>query len=298
MRRTLFAISCVIASGLVASWCVASALVAPAPCVIGDPPLDLNATSFTVVSQSGSTISGWHTRPVSSDGVVVLLHGIRSSRLSMLERARMLHDAGYATVMIDFQAHGESPGTAITIGHLERHDVRAAVEFARQQHPNEHLGVLGVSLGGAAALLASPLKIDALVIESAYPDIRDALHNRLAMRLGPLSPIAAGLLLLQLKPRLGISPSDLRPIAHLPDVGCPVFIISGAADQHTTASETRAMFAVAPKPKELWLVEGAAHVDLLQVAPTQCRDKVIGFLDRYLRGEREATHEPSRPSEQ
>jgi alpha-beta hydrolase superfamily lysophospholipase len=175
----------------------------------------------------------------------------------MIERARLLHDAGYATVMIDFQAHGESPGEAITIGYLERHDVHAAVEFARREHPNERIGVLGISLGGAAAILASPLKIDAIVVESAYGDIKDALSNRLAMQLGLLVPIAEKLLLVQLGPRLGISPSDLRPIAHVPDVGCPIFVVSGTADRHTTVAETQALFDAAPKPKDLWLVDGA-----------------------------------------
>ena len=153
IRRAAIATSSLIVVGLAVSWFVAGALVAPSPCLIGDPPRELMATAFNVDSESGSTIYGWHTHPNTSNGVIVLLHGIRGSRLSMLDRARMLHAAGYATVMIDLQAHGESTGDVITVGHLEQHDVRAAVEFARSEHPNEPIGVLGVSLGGAAALL-------------------------------------------------------------------------------------------------------------------------------------------------
>ena len=250
-------------AGLVVSWFVAGALVAPSPSLVGDAPTDLDVTSFAIPSESESTISGWHTRSNRSAGVVVLLHGIRGSRLSMLDRARMLDDLGYSTVMIDLQAHGESPGEHITVGHLEKHDVRAAVEFARREHPNEAIGVIGVSLGGAAALLASPLEIDALVLESVYPNIDDAIHNRVAAKLGPLASIPSALLLVQLKPGLGISSSQLRPIDHISDVDCPVCVISGAADLHTTASETQVMFSAARDPKELWLVDDAAHVDLL-----------------------------------
>ena len=161
-------------AGLIASWIAAGVLVAPCPSAIGDPPADLNATAFTLNSESGSMISGWHTQPEHSNGVIVLLHGIRGSRLSMVDRARLLHNHGYATVLIDLQAHGESSGDTITVGHLEKHDVRAAVEFARHEHPNERIGVIGVSLGGAAAVLASPLDIDALAIESVYSNITDA----------------------------------------------------------------------------------------------------------------------------
>ncbi|QDV46069.1 Alpha/beta hydrolase family protein [Stieleria neptunia] len=288
----MIATSCSIMAGLIASWFVAGALVAPSPRVIGDPPRELNATSFTVNSESGSVVSGWQTQPHSGNGVIVLLHGIHGSRLSMLERARMLHDAGYATVMIDFQAHGESPGDTITIGYLEQHDVRAAVEFARREHPGEPIGVIGVSLGGAAALLASPLQIDALVLESVYPNIHDAIHNRVAAKLGPLASIPASMLLLQFQPRLGFSPQELRPIDHLPGVGCPVCVASGSEDRHTTASETQAMFSAAPEPKRLWLVDGAEHVDLFRKDPIQYRERIVGFFDEYLRGDREAPASP------
>lgn len=297
IRRAMVVTSCLIAVGLIASWFVAGVLVAPSPCVIGDPPHELNATAFTVDSDSGSTIHGWHTESDSNNGVIVLVHGIRGSRLVMLDRARMLHDAGYATVMIDLQAHGESPGDAITIGHLEQHDVRAAVDFARREHPDEPIGVIGVSLGGAAAVLASPLGIDALVIESVYPNIHDAIHNRVAAILGPLSSIPSSLLLIQLQPRLGISPTVLRPIDHMPDIDCPVCVASGTADQHTTESETRAMFSAAPDPKQLWLVDGAAHVDLLHIDPIQYRQNIVGFLDHHLREARQDASEPTDPPE-
>ncbi len=136
LRRILIASSCVIIAGLIVSWIVAGELVSPQPRIIGDAPSELNATSFRIASESGATISGWHTQAESSRGVIVLIHGIRGSRLTMLERARWLHDTGYSTVMIDLQAHGESSGDQITVGHLEKYDVRAAVEYARLKHPN------------------------------------------------------------------------------------------------------------------------------------------------------------------
>jgi fermentation-respiration switch protein FrsA (DUF1100 family) len=200
----------------------------------------------------------------------------------MLDRARLFYTAGYSVVMIDLQAHGQSPGDHITLGHLEQHDVRAAVEFAREQHPDEAIGVLGVSLGGASAVLASPLGIDALVLESVYPNINDAVHNRVAARLGPFSTIPAELLLAQLTPRLGISPSQLRPIDQLPNVGCPVYVISGAEDRHTTANETREMFEVTREPKELWLVDRAAHEDLYRLSPDEYESRVISFFNQHM----------------
>ncbi len=267
----------------VVSWQVAAAIIAPRPSVVGLPPEDLDAVALSLDSRSGSTIAAWHLRPSNAYGVVVLLHGIRSSRLAMLARARMLHAAGYAIVLIDFQAHGESPGMAITAGHLERYDVQAAVDYARSAHPGEPIAVIGVSLGAAAAVLASPLAIDALVIESVYADVVDAVRNRVAIRLGVFASVPVELLLMQWRQRLGIDPAELRPIDRMPDLRCPVFVISGTADRHTMPEETRAIFDAAVQPKELWLVDGAGHVDLQAYEPSQYRHRVLDFLDRHLR---------------
>jgi uncharacterized protein len=268
----------IIVAGLIVSWFVAGALIAPAPSRIGNTPTDLRVASIAIESESGSTICGWHTRAEPSRGVMVLLHGIRGSRLTMLDRARWLDSLGYSTVLVDLQAHGESSGKYITLGHLEKEDARAAVKFARREHPGEPIGVIGVSLGGAAALLASPLDVDAIVLESVYTNISDAVHNRVAAKLGPLASIPSTLLLIQLEPRLGVSPSQLRPIDHILNAACPVYIVSGTADEHTTVDDTRALFSAAQSPKDLWLVEDAAHVDLMSFSTIQYQKQIAEFL--------------------
>ena len=65
--------------------------------------------------------------------------------------------------------------------------------------------------------------------------------------------------------------------------GWLVFIISGTEDRHTTATETKVMFSVALQPKELMLVDGAAHVDLYRVSPVEYRTRVLRFLDQHMR---------------
>lgn len=274
----LLALTC---CGIV-SWWVGTALIAPAERNVGAAPQDLAATTFSIPSDSGATLAGWHTRSQRAAGVIVMAHGIRSCRLAMVERARLCQKLGYSTVLIDLQAHGESTGDCITVGHLEKHDLRAAVEYARREHPHEPIGVIGVSLGGAAALLASPLPIDALVLESVFPDVTVAIQNRVRSRLGPLATIPSALLLAQLQPRLGISPSQLRPIDHIANVGCPVFVISGTADQHTTPLEANSLFSSARQPKDLWLVQDAAHVDLHAVARHEYESRVGKFFQRHL----------------
>jgi fermentation-respiration switch protein FrsA (DUF1100 family) len=116
------------------------------------------------------------------------------------------------------------------------------------------------------------------VLESVYPTIEDATRERLRIRFGALGPPLSSLLLAQLRPRLGISPAALRPIDHISRVRCPVFMISGTADRHTPPDQARALFARAPDPKQLWLVPGAAHVDLERFAGAEHARRVLEFL--------------------
>ena len=100
----------------------------------------------------------------------------------MLGRAKLFHDRGYSTLLIDLQAHGESPGEAITAGYRERLNVIAAIEWIKKRNPKHKIGVVGWSLGGAAALLADSQDIDALVLELVYPTISEAVDNRIGSR--------------------------------------------------------------------------------------------------------------------
>jgi fermentation-respiration switch protein FrsA (DUF1100 family) len=258
-------------------------LSAPARAILGAAPADIPVENVSIASASGATLRGWLVPGRPGVGAVVLMHGVHGNRLSMLRRARLFHAEGFAVLLFDFQAHGESTGTRITFGRREGQDAAAAIAHLRARLPNERIGAIGSSLGGAAALLApTPLDVDALVLEAVYPDIGAATANRIRAVLGsvagvvasPVTTLFEGLL----PPFLGVSAADLRPIDHVGAVRAPLLLAAGTRDDRTTVAEVRAMFARANEPKRLWLVEGAGHVDLEGFAPTDYRDHVLAFM--------------------
>lgn len=264
-----------------------SFLTAPANQSIGELPSDLAGNSVEFASESGSTIHGWFIPGEKGGGAVALMHGVRANRLSMLERARLLSKAGYSVLLFDFQAHGESEGKRLTFGYLESKDARAAIDFLRTHAPGEKIGVIGVSMGGAASLLASPsLDVNAMVLEMVYPTIQQAITNRLTMRFGSWASVLTPLLSWQLKPRLGIDVDALRPIDTVGSVRAPKLFIVGEDDQHTTLEESRELFNAAAEPKELWVVNGAKHVDLYVVAKSEYERRVLDFFAKYLKSDK------------
>jgi pimeloyl-ACP methyl ester carboxylesterase len=199
----------------------------------------------------------------------------------MVPRARLLLRRGYSVLLIDLQAHGETPGEAITFGWRESEDVQAAIAWIRHHEPGRRVGAIGTSLGGAALAFAHPT-VDAVVLEEVYPRLAQAVEDRVRIRLGWLAPVVAPVLLVQLQPRIGVGAAALEPIRFVSQLRSPILVAGGEADPRTPGEETRALFGAAKPPRELWIEPRAAHQDLLAFDARAYEAHVVGFLDRYL----------------
>ena len=279
MRHVLpIAVSVAIVLALVACYQAGSSLTAPAQREIGPAPRDLRAVDVDVAG-----LSGWFVPSAEGAPCVLLMHGVRADRRSMIGRARLLQQAGYASLLFDFQAHGESPGERITFGHMESADAHAAVALLRTRFECVKVAAIGQSLGGAAALLGDrPIEVDALVLESVYPTIDEAVAGRLRMRLGPAGAWLTPLLTLQLGPRLGVDRHALRPVDAIRNFHRPVLIMAGTHDRHTRIEEARRVYDAANPIKAFWAVPGATHYDLQRFAPQEYRARLLAFLERHL----------------
>lgn len=257
-------------------------LSAPQHHAVGDPPSELFATPVLIPNKKGY-VAGWVARGAGS-GAVLLLHGVRADRSQMQERALFLNRLGYTVLLADLPGHGQSAGERITFGAREADGVRAALAWLRRNLPGERIGVIGVSLGAASAVLSAPGKtIDALVVEAMYPTVEEAMQNRLALHLGRPAAWLAPLLLQQVALRSGVPVAALRPVDAMARLACPVFVIGGELDRHTSQAETRRVFDAAKAPKQLWIVVGAAHVDFHAHAGAEYERRVGEFLERSLR---------------
>ena len=282
-RLSLIGVLCILA-GVGFSFHVGRQLVAPVPRVIGPPPGFLGGETVEFASGSGSTIAGWLTESAEAEGSILLLHAIRADRRSMADRARFFRDMGYHTLCIDFQAHGESPGEHITMGHLEAMDAAAGVVFLRQRYPEIPVAVVGTSLGGAAALLADyEQPPEALVVEAVFADVATGIANRLDMRFGRPGRLLSPLLTWQIPPFLGIDLESLSPVKGASKVTQPVFVLYGAEDRRARPYESKAIHQALAGPKEIWEISGAAHVDLYRFAGAEYERRVGDFLAAHMK---------------
>jgi pimeloyl-ACP methyl ester carboxylesterase len=282
-RAWILLLFALLALGLAASWAVGSALTRPSPSDVPaavPPARDLRLTAEDGLSLAATYRPGRHER---SPGVL-LLHGVNASRAAA-GNAAWLAGQGYAVLTVDFRGHGESDPANKSFGLHESRDAAAAFAWLKRRQGGAPVAIVGVSLGGAAALLGDggPLSADALVLQAVYPDIRHAIRGRIATVAGAgpawlLEP----LLSFQSKPRLGVWPGRLSPLAALRRYRGPVLVVGGGADRYTPPDETKALFDAAPGRKSLFIAAGADHAETSGLIDPAYRQVLLSFLRRTL----------------
>ncbi|MEO4048233.1 alpha/beta fold hydrolase [Pseudomonas sp. CAU 1711] len=133
-----------------------------------DWELPLLAEAERVTLRFGLSALRWGRGPA-----VLLLHGWEGRPTQFAELIRALVRAGYGVVALDAPAHGRSPGHEANVVLF----ARALLEAASELPPLK--AVIGHSLGGASALLATQLglRTEALVTIGAPARILGALRR-------------------------------------------------------------------------------------------------------------------------
>ena len=142
-----------------------------------------NNQAYQVQVGNNITLEGNLNIPENPRGVVLFAHGSGSSRHSPRNQfvARVLHEAGFATLLIDLLTADEEEQDRLT-GHL-----RFNIDLLSQRvvgatnwltvNPataNLKIGYFGASTGAAAALVAAaehPLAVGAVVSRGGRPDL-------------------------------------------------------------------------------------------------------------------------------
>src|SRR6185295_9510546 len=260
-RRALIAFAIVVLIVLAGAWTFGTISARPHVQQVAAPAPPGRVVEMK--SSDGVRIEGSFWPGRRSDGpAVLLLHGINSSRASFTGHALWLNGLGYTVLAIDFRGHGGSASAPRTFGLYEARDAAAGLAYLRASNPGREVGVIGTSLGGAAALLGDqgPLPVQAMVLQAVYPDLRRAIRNRIT-RVGghTVARLGEPLLSFQSWPRYGVPPDRIAPIDGLRRFHGPVLIIGGTADTNTTVDDTMMFYRAASGPKQLWLLRGVGH---------------------------------------
>jgi pimeloyl-ACP methyl ester carboxylesterase len=140
-------------------------------------------------------------------------------------------------------------------------------------------------MGAAAAAYAvghGEIEPDWMILESCYDNIRNALANRLALRVGEtLTPWVAPPVEYVVEHLLQLRAEDLDPGKALQSCRCPVLVLAGDSERVLRLVEIEYLFGCIPEPKRLVLFPEADHQDLLSFDPRRYAREVVRFLRDY-----------------
>jgi len=276
IRRALVSIAILAFVILAGAWTFGSIATQPHVAAVAAPKAPGRVVHLAAADGVRLEGSYWPGRRANGPAVL-LLHGINSSRASFTRHALWLNGLGYAVLAVDFRGHGGSAAVPRSFGLYEARDAAAGLAFLRSGAPDRRVGLIGTSLGGAAALLGDdgPPPVQAMVLQAVYPDLREAIADRIARVVGrPIAWVGEPLLSYQSWPRYGVPPDRIAPINALRRFRGPVLIIGGTADSNTTVADTLALYRAAPGPKSLWLLKGLGHAATGSIFDDEYRRRV------------------------
>ena len=162
-------------AGALVAWSLASFWLAVRPPRIAIPlgPADYGLTveSVTITADDGVKLAGWLVNRADAPAIV-LLHGYPAEKADLLPLAAAL-SSRFTVLLLDQRYFGASEGGATTLGLRERRDLRRALDFLAGRG-FQQVGVFGLSLGGAVALLAAAEdpRIRAVAAYAPFADLR------------------------------------------------------------------------------------------------------------------------------
>lgn len=115
----------------------------------------------TIQSHDGLTLFGRYYHVRDGAPVEILFHGYRSSPYRDCSGGHALsRKMGFNSIVVDQRAHGDSEGTTITFGVLERQDCLSWANYAAHRFGAQTPIILsGLSMGAATVLMASDLAL-------------------------------------------------------------------------------------------------------------------------------------------
>lgn len=246
-----------------------------------------HAERFNCETIDNVALTGLYVERSKPKGTLVLCHGYQCCKELTAGYVEMFQD--YNAVLFDFRSHGENKKSITTIGCHEHKDVIAVIEWLRKNKPSASkmpVIILGVSMGGAAALKAAandPTLCDALIIDSSFSDLKSVLYNTFATKSGlPTFPF------LTIMEKMfnyfgGCSVAAMRPLDSVKRIDKPLMLIHACVDDTVPVQESLLMYAQAAKTgAKLWIAPECRHGWLHKKYPDLYKKKIEKFLAKQV----------------
>ena len=218
---------------------------------------------------------------------VVLLHGFGGSMEDMYDVAMHYAKEGYNVLLPDLRANGESEGSMIGMGWLDRLDVINWIDVLLKDYPDAEIVIHGVDMGADTALMLAgePVKssIKAIVAEGAYDNAWNVVKEEYKVRhedwptfpiLNMINPV--------LKVWGGYSLKEADAVKQVKQTDIPILYIQGDGDTYATADMTKALDQATASTHEVFTITNAIHGNCRYADSDAYYNKTFEFVGGYI----------------
>jgi fermentation-respiration switch protein FrsA (DUF1100 family) len=222
----------------------------------------------------GTRLHGWFVRSAQQPpaATVIFLHG-NGGNLSYLDwLGESLAGKGFDVLLFDYRGYGRSEGSVSDERGIYE-DADAAYEYVSKERgvPPEKIVLYGQSLGTTAAVdVAARKPCGAVILESGLSSAADMAAT--------IMPWLPGFV-------RNLTKNRFDSVGKLPHVRCPVLVAHGDRDGTIPVEQGRKLYAAAPEPKRLVIINGAGHNDLANIGSEPYTRDLAAFIRESVRAE-------------
>lgn len=246
-----------------------------------------NTEDVFIRSDDGLKLHGTLLRCNSNKNCVICFHGYTSKGTNDYgAMAKFYHDQNFNMIMVDERAHGDSEGTYIGFGVLDRKDAVRWVEHAIGLFGEDvNIFLHGDSMGGATVLMTSglelPKNVKAIIADCAFTSAYDVFSHVLKRDYHiPKFPIM-NITEVMTKKKAGYGYNDVSTLNEVAKTKVPILFIHGEIDDFVPVWMTRKNYEVCNSEKELLIVKGADHAESYYTDTVAYENAVKNMIKKY-----------------
>lgn len=189
-------------------------------------------------------------------------------------------------LIIEQRSQGESEGDHIGLGLLEKDDVIKWTQFAdRLGRGACPIYLFGISMGASAVLLASgeplPSNVCGIISDCGFTSPKDIAQYMIKKDFHLWPHPLISIINKKCAADLGIDMSAFSTLKALEKNKLPILFIHGKSDKFVPTSMTIMNYNACKAPKELFLVEDAAHCQSYFMAKHEYEELVLNFFKKH-----------------
>jgi uncharacterized protein len=224
----------------------------------------LEYEDLSLKSSDGNTINAWYVPAKDAEYTVLFCHGNAGNLSNRIETVDHYHRLGFNFLIFDYPGYGKSTGGPTDKNILESAEAAWKYLTENRKIPENKIIVIGRSLGGVpASHLAAKYKPAMLCSEAAFISSKEVAKD--------IMPILPTSILVRI---------NLPTGKNIAKANCPVLIIHSPHDEIIKYRHGKALFKLAPEPKELHSL-GGGHNDCWFVDQKNYGNIFKKFLDKH-----------------